>query len=281
MTDSGLPDCIYAGAPKAASTWLYECVADHPEVVTHEDDSLHYFDIKEHRGTQWYRDAFPDAAADQVIWEASPSYLFTAETPARIAELLPDVTLMFCLRNPVLRAFSNWWHGYSSNYWSYEFEETLAEFPPYQICVEPGFYASHLDRFEEHFDPEQLHVLFFDDLVADDAAFLADVFDILGVDASYKPAPLGEKSNTARTEAPAIYQRGVNWMRENVSDDLNAKLRPVWEQFRWFIEDKSAYDEGMDPEMRAQLEQTYAPDVRRLETKVDRDLGHWFEHVSL
>ena len=280
MSDDGLPEFILAGTTKAASTWIYECFEDHPGIATHSNDMLHYFDMYRHRDMDWYRNQF-DPSSQQVVGEASPTYMYSTGTAERIADTLPDVDLVFCLRNPVDHAFSHWWHGYSEGLWSYEFDEALDELQPYRMWIAPGFYAQYLDVFDEYFDREQMHIRLFDDLAADDAAFIADVFDAIGVDSSYVPAPVNNTSNEARTAAPDTYQTAVKWMRKNVPDEVNSTIRPVWEQFRWLIEDRSAYYEGIEPETRAELERIYADDVRALSTYLDRDLDHWFEHVEL
>lgn len=280
MSDNRLPDFILAGTTKAASTWIYECFEDHPEIATHANDTLQYFDIHKHRGLDWYRSQF-DPSPDQVIGEASPTYMYSVGTVERMAKTVPDVDLLFCLRNPVDRAFSQWWHGYSEGLWSYEFDAALEDFPPYQMWIEPGFYNRYLDAFEEYFDRNQIHVWLFDDLVDDNGSFIAEVFDTVGVDSSYVPTPVGDTSNKARTAAPDVYQTAVKWIRSNSPDEINHMLRPMWEQFRWLIEDRSPYEEGMDSATRAELEQIYVDDIRALSSRLDRDLDHWFELVKM
>ncbi|MFB6225916.1 MAG: hypothetical protein ABEJ02_01030, partial [Candidatus Paceibacteria bacterium] len=53
------------------------------------------------------------------------SYLYSEKVSSRIFATLPDVQLIFNLRNPVDRAFSHWWHGKSSGIWTYDFDEIL------------------------------------------------------------------------------------------------------------------------------------------------------------
>lgn len=280
MSDEGLPEFILAGTTKAASTWIYECFEDHPEIATHTNDTLNYFDMYRHQDVDWYRNQF-DPSPQQVVGEASPMYMYSTGTAERIADTLPDVDLVFCLRNPVDRAFSHWWHGYSEGLWSYEFDASLNEAPAYQMWIEPGFYAKHLEKFDEHFDDKQIHIWLFDDLVANNSSFIAEVFETVGVDSSYVPTPVGDTSNKARTAAPDIYQTAVKWMRKNMSDEINKILRPAWESVRWVIEDRSPYEEGIDPKIRAELEQIYADDIKSLSTRLDRELDHWFEHIDI
>jgi hypothetical protein len=81
--------------------------------------SPHYFDMNYWRGPAWYASHFPTYAARHrlerrigalsVVGEASPYYMFHPAVPARVASDLPDVRVIVILRNPVSRAYSNYW----------------------------------------------------------------------------------------------------------------------------------------------------------------------------
>ena len=45
-------DYFLVGVPKSASTWIYQCCLDHPEITVPDEDSLKYFDLKHHKGLQ-------------------------------------------------------------------------------------------------------------------------------------------------------------------------------------------------------------------------------------
>lgn len=282
MSSDGLPSFIYGGTAKAASTWLYECLKEHPEVAIHPDtDSLHYFDINYHRGFDWYTEQFDPHDASAVIGEITTSYLNRSPAPSRIATRLPNVTLLFCLRNPIERAFSHWWHGKSRGYWDYEFNEIFDYYLPYQMWVKPGFYASHLTRFDRYFDQDQLNVFFFDDIKSDSKKYIQEVFSTIGVDETFVPTRLGEKSNSARGEAPDLYQDGVQWVKTHAPEPIKKGVKPVWERTRWLFEDRSTYETGMESTIRRELEEIYAPDIKRLSERTGRSLDHWLEYIDL
>ena len=61
------------------------------------------------KGLQHYSDRwFADAAAGKMAGEKSTDYLESADAAARIARDLPQVKLIFILREPVSRAYSNY-----------------------------------------------------------------------------------------------------------------------------------------------------------------------------
>jgi len=271
-------DFIHAGTTKAASSWLYEALSEHPEVCMADKSDLNFFNINYHRGMDWYHDHFENDT--EVTGEVSPGYLQHPWTAERIAHEMPDVKVTFCLRNPVDRAYSHWWHSYSNKYMTYDFEQIFENYPPYHHWVVPGFYDYHLSRFYEHLPEEQIEITFFDDLVEDDAKFLKDYYSSIGVDSGFRPSVLDTKENTADATGSYTYLRVRNWIRENVPHSLKNVMKLFWDPVRGVVESTEEYDEGMDGEIRRQLEEIYAEDVRRLSERTGRDLSHWFDFES-
>jgi hypothetical protein len=281
-TENTPPDFILAGIGKSATTWIYNCLKDHPEVyVPTETDSVNYFDINYHRGVEWYDDHFSECNGEEVIGEATPSYLIDEKAAERVSEDIPGVKLIFCLRNPVDRAFSHWWHGKSQSYWSYDFEEIFDSYPPYQMWVTPGFYDHHLSKFDEYFDEIQMEIKFFDDLVEDDKSFIQDIYSDISVDDSYVPKHAGSKVNEAALSGPEMLNRTKRFVEENAPPTIVEGIRPAWENVKGIVEDRNEYEEGMDEDIRENLEEVFVDDVRNLSERVDRDLSDWFRYVEV
>jgi len=62
-------------------------------------------------GDGWYHSHFParwNVGRNQVIFDATPDYLFCKKCPARIYTYNPLMKAIFTFRNPALRAFSQW-----------------------------------------------------------------------------------------------------------------------------------------------------------------------------
>jgi len=276
-----LPDFIYGGTAKAASTWIYRCLYDHPDVLMPEQDTVNYFNINYHRGLEWYSNFFSGHGGESSIGEASTGYLGSRKAHKRIYEVLPEVNLIFCLRSPIKRAYSQWWHGYSHGYHNYEFEEVFETHPRYRHWVVPGFYAEHLRRFDEVFPEEQIKVVFFDDLVEDDLKFIQDIYDYISVDSDYVPDPIGVKENEAGATGNPLYVRARGWVREDAPDSVEKTLKFFWDPIRGVVESRDEYEEGMDEDIRRQLEQIYVEDVCELSQRINRDLSHWFKYEEL
>lgn len=277
MTDRTLPDFIIAGTPKCATTWLYECLRDHPEVFMPDIDHINYFDMYYHRGTDWYADYFTEYAGETVVGEETPPLIHMMDVPKRIHDTVPDVDLFFALRNPIDRAFSLYWH-LKSRYdgLQVDFRRAIEEHPMYQIFVIPGFYHYHLSRFREYFDEEQIHLLFFDDLVEDERQYVRGVYEELGVDDDYVPAPIGETVNEARG-MPYSIQRASMWVSANAPSSVVRGLRPIYDAIDDLLVSHSEYDDGPPRDVAEELVDIYREDIRALEDYADRDLSHWLE----
>jgi len=282
MATDPMVDFIFCGPGKTASTWIYQCLREHPDITVPKTDSVGYFDNKYYRGTEWYETHFPKGSKPSTVGEFSQGYISHPRAAHRIAKEVPDVDLFFCIRNPIRRAFSHWWHGYGKGYHDYEFDQVLENHANYRMWAEPGFYAHHLERFDEIFDEDQIHLLFFDDLKESNMEFIKEIFRILSVDETFVPSLVGSTSNEAASQAPKLWLQTTRWLRTNAPQALKRNLlEPVYHSVRNIVESRSEYESGMDPTIRQELELLYASDVRRLSEKTGRDFSHWFEKIDL
>jgi len=66
-----MPTFIGIGAQKCASTWLYEILRDHPQVVLSEPKELDFFSYRYHYGQQWYGRHFSARSEASAMGEIS------------------------------------------------------------------------------------------------------------------------------------------------------------------------------------------------------------------
>lgn len=283
MTMPPLPEFILVGPQKCATTWLYECLYEHPEVLLPETDSVHYFDMNYNESEDWYRYFFQEYNGEDIIGEETPSYIRDQQAPERIAETLPEVKLVFTLRNPVDRAYSHWWHGKSKNKRSFDFDEVFDNYDLYNDWVIPGLYNHHLTRYLEQFSEDQIKICFFDDLVEDDLAYYQDVCEFLGIDADYVPDYIGEKANEGRYrfDKDAFFWSITNGFKRVAPRPAIDALRPVHNQIVDMMASQTEYEEGMDDDVRRRLESHFVDDIAELADYTGRDLNHWFEFEEL
>lgn len=194
------PDFIIGGAPKCGTTSLHFILNQHPDIGI-PDTEIHYFDADDpithndffhhHRGElvrysptpgsaharDWYANRFEPFKDRPFIGEDSTTYIFSDVAAARIAQMLPDVKLIFMLRHPVKRAWSQYWHMVNSARTSLSFEAALTRFPNLLLG---STYTPNLLRFDEFFPKQQIKIVLFEDFVADQQSVLNEVTAFLG-----------------------------------------------------------------------------------------------------
>src|SRR5206468_3218464 len=107
------PTFIIAGAPRSGTTWLYELLSRHPDIYmakpVRPEPKFFLADDLYARGLQYYFDTwFAGAASFRAAGEKTTNYLESVAAASRIHANLPHVQLVFILREPARRAYSNW-----------------------------------------------------------------------------------------------------------------------------------------------------------------------------
>lgn len=199
-----LPDFVVAGAMKSGTTSLYTILRQHPNVYMPplEVGFFDIDDIKQHpdffklrrgqwhyhsfshdrmRLLAWYRGLFDGAAPGQLKGERSTTYMASEVAPRRMAELLPEVRIIFMLRDPVRRAYSNYWHLLRTGEATASFEKTLRY--RHSVLFDRGIYRRQIERYLEFFPRDQILFLVFEEYVEDPLSTLRTVCDFLEIDA--------------------------------------------------------------------------------------------------
>jgi Sulfotransferase domain len=194
-----LPDFIIAGAPRSGTTWLYVLAQRHPQLAMAQpiapEPKFFLVDELWQRGVDYYSTTWFDALpADRVLGEKSTNYLESPEAAERMSRVLPRVKLIFMLRNPVDRAYSNYLWSRQNGLETETFERALAlearrerELASAQRYARPhayfsrGLYAQHLARFFDRFPREQILVLRHEDLTNRAESVAAAFHRFLGV----------------------------------------------------------------------------------------------------
>lgn len=161
---------------------------------------------------EWYLSLFQQGRG-RVCGEITPAYAILEEVDVvRIRRLLPELKVIFILRNPIERAWSH-----------LRFESTQGRFAGCDDLTKirarsesPGAarrsdYLRTLEIWESQFRPEKIFIGFFDDIVMQPAKLLSEVCTFLGVDAGLgwtSEARLRRKvQNSNEAELPLVAHR--------------------------------------------------------------------------
>lgn len=194
-----VPTFIIAGAPRSGTTWLYELLDRHPDIYmakpVRPEPKFFLVDELYARGIQYYVDTwFADAGRYAASGEKSTNYLENAVVAERIHRHLPSVKLIFILREPAHRAYSNWLWSRMNGMESEDFERALDKEEERERGLAPalryarphayfsrGLYALMLQPYFACFPREQILCVKFDDIIRKPGDLAARLHGFVGV----------------------------------------------------------------------------------------------------
>jgi hypothetical protein len=185
--DLPLPSLIIIGAAKCGTTSLHNYLNAHPEISMSEVKEIDFFSNEERwaKGVQWYSQHFdPDAP---LRGESSTSYTRGDNAPVvaeRISKVAPEVKLIYLVRDPIDRVRSDYFHHRAKGRERRDLAEVIAvQGSPY---VEASRYSTQLKPFVDTFGIDRIRVETQEQLLQDRDGSLAQIFDFVGVDPSFK-----------------------------------------------------------------------------------------------
>lgn len=275
-----LPNLLIIGAPKAGTTSLHHYLHQHPEIFMSPRKELNFFTFPEPPESldDYKRHFLPSAA---VRGEASPSYSqhprFTG-VPERISAVLPDVKLIYVVRDPVERLVSQWADRYSLGLEQRSFHEALRDQVDLEsIYVCPSRYATQIERYLDSFPASNLLIVDQSEFLRNRRETLRRLFGFLSVQEDFWSPTFEQRLNTQKdhrriTERGRRLRRSAAW---TAARRLPTGLRaPMARQLRRLLSRK-VEREALDPELRARLNELLKDEADRFRALAGRPFSHW------
>lgn len=191
-----MPHFIVIGAQKSGTSSIFSYLKQHSQIIRPLLKEPYFFDRHYHRGLSWYGCNFPlqrtvDRLNDRtgqphLTFEATATYVFDRNVPARIANDLTTRKFILLLRNPVERAISAYWHarrmGIEARPLAEAMQSEIAGKP--RPCGRPGYlprgiYHEAVARWQSTFSPGDLLILQSETMFAEPGETMAKVFSFL------------------------------------------------------------------------------------------------------
>lgn len=276
-----LPNFIIAGAPKSGSSSLWQYLRQHPDIFFPLQKELFFFDFNFEKGLEWYEAFFDAQQNERAIGEATVWYMRWNGVPEKMNKVLPGVKLIFLLRHPVDRAYSNWCHEKRDGI--HPFDESFERFltrpdRDSRTIISSGYYARHLRRFLSQFPETQIHVCLMSDLRTAPDETCRKIFQFLDVDDTFQP-DLRQKDNVSwwfrglwlLSALKTLTQPFDFVLKKNIVDLVWSKSR----HFRSIFWQRNKRPPKISENARALLLDHYAEQVAETEQILGRDLSDW------
>ncbi len=295
-------DFIGIGAQKCATSWIAQCLNEHPKICLSNPKELHFFnkkglfyheptDWKYSKGIKWYKSHFNHCKNDNLKGEFSTHYYHDPETPKLIYKHFPKAKLIFVVRNPIERLISSYFEGKFTG----KLKRRLPSFKKV-IKTEPdfiasGLYINHIKNFLKYFPRKQLFVLIYEDIEKDSLKFIQKIYKFLEVNDKFNPPSLNKAVNpTGPKTSPirSIFIHSKNmFMQSRVKKITTTILKPlgITKLLKFIIlkpiikfmrlTSKNKKRPSVRSSIRKYLNEIYQPYNKQLEKFIKRDLSFW------
>jgi hypothetical protein len=277
------PNFLVIGAQKCATSTLCDLLALQKDVFMCTPKEPHFFsdDSVWAHGLAWYEALFAGAGACQCVGEGSTTYSMCTVYPAaaeRIAEHLPGVRVIYIVRHPLRRIESHWLHlrvhgSRGRGPETRAFDAVLLARPE---LVENTLYARQLDVYRRLLGNDRVLVLFYEDLMADKEAVLAQCMRFLGLDPRQLNIPQDEIRNNISAAKRPDNRLGLLLRKVPLLHRWRARS-PVWLRMalRWAIKRRQDDRPQWSPEMRRWVLAQLDEDNRRFLRDAGKPENFW------
>jgi hypothetical protein len=229
-----LPTFIIGGAPRCGTTYLAEALARHPDVTMARPfvpEPKVFMGAPQTAETYHdrYRGFFGAGDPKPARGEKTSYYLECPQARELIRRVVPHVRLLFIVREPVARAYSNYLQTKKNGLETLSFEEAIAlegrrpsPLPPEKSYARPfdylarGDYGAFAEPYFAAFGPDQVRFLIHEDIVRRPRDLWKDIQAFLGLtEVPFEVLDVGVV-NSAKEIGPAIAPDMEHRLRERM-----------------------------------------------------------------
>ena len=284
-----LVDFFIVGAPKAGTTSLFYylnknkgiCMSSikEPNFFSSQDLKIQkiYYDSLILDNLKEYERIFTPKNKQQIIGEASVSYLFYPNVANRIFDYNPRSKIIIILRDPVERAFSH----YSMDLRLGHVKQSLDELFDlglnnkdnlfFQQYILLGQYYEQVNRYIKVFGRENICVKFYDELKLDASSFYSDILKFLHQENDHN-IDFNQPFNKSKLPSnkfikwlyswPIIRKISLIFLPLSVIEFINIKF---------FKENNNI----ITNDLKSKLHSFFLEDIEKLEKLLSKDLNSW------
>lgn len=288
------PNFICVGAQKAGTTTLYNILLQHPQIFLPEIKELHYFDWAKNfsKGDEWYFNNFEKVKNEIAIGEITPNYMYIDYVPKRIYDLLgKDIKLIFLLRNPVNRSFSQYLmmlkNGNTDKSFKrcakIDFIEEKNFFLNENQIITRSLYDEQIERYLKYFDKKNMFFIIFEtEILKNKEKTMNRLCEFLDVDnfqfnldiQSNKSFHVkNKKINKAIKHDSIIKKISKAVLNDNIRFKIKNYIKQINRMEKINYEEREKYRKILN-------EKIFSNSINNLEKIINKDLSFWHEKIK-
>lgn len=186
---------ICAGAQKSGTTTLFNLLRQNPSIYIPAQKEIYFFDNDRYykKGQTYYQSYYKDRKDNQIAGDITADYMLFPKCAKRIKETCGDnVKLLFVLRNPVDRAYSNYQMNKKMTIENLSFEKAIDKEKKrtssnyikqiHYSYKNRGFYYDQLVPYYELFSKSNIKIIIFEEMILELPKTIYEIEIFLGVD---------------------------------------------------------------------------------------------------
>jgi hypothetical protein len=297
------PDFFIVGAPKCATSAIYNHLSEHPQVFMSRIKEPNYFGsdlhFDERMAEHEYLELFKPAKNKKAWGEASPWYLYSKKAAVEIKQFNPEAKIIIMLRNPVDMMYSlfyeNIYHGneevgdFETALQLEERRKQLINIPKHANPVECLFYrdlasfAVQVKRYYDEFGRSKVHIILFEEFISNPLKIWNDLLNFLSIDKTHIPQfktinPAKQyRSRQFRNllrEPPPVIRKLYKILLpfHSLRMDVQSKMKQ--------LNTKHLKKQPLPAQVRVALTNEFASDIKELSGLINRDLSEYLTNKS-
>lgn len=272
------PTFLIIGAMKAGTTSLWHYLRAHPEIYLPDFKEPDYF-VEEKNlllGWNWYQSLFHAETNIKAYGEASTNYtkhpMFSG-VPERIAASLPNIRLIYLVRDPITRIQSIYVHNVSNEREKRSFNQAMSILKN-NMYVITSMYYYQISQYLPFFSPDQLLIITTEDLKNQRRNTLAKVFHFIGVAETFQSPQFDQELNITKNRRK-INKLGEILQSFGLFDRLDDQIPGGLHRFYNILTSQKVKKPQITPELRDNLLTVLKPDIDQLRGFTSCDFNDW------
>lgn len=276
-------DFIVIGAQKCATSWMYYCLQDHPEILLPNDKIEHAYygsELFQRQGEEWYFSRFTEKKGSRFQGEVAVDYIYDTQAAKYLYDKDQNPKIIASIRNPVDRLISSYyWLIRKNKLPNIPIDKGIEEIldqsigfhnkidGPLEEIVRRGCYGPQLESYLQYFDKQQILVFLYENIKTDSPTAIKRMYEFLEVDSNFVPKSLNSRpkqnsynSTLIKLERAVDRKYLLGRIIARVSNKINQYLTPK----------NSLTDHQLDPKYRKKLFELFQPQIQHTVEVINR-----------